>query len=41
MPLHDETRSLRFPLRVPERLRSLAGLPPAAIFVEAHLWIVA
>jgi hypothetical protein len=41
MPLHDETRLLPFPFRVPERLRSLAGLPPAPVLVEAHLWIVA
>jgi hypothetical protein len=39
--LNDETRPQPFSLRLPEGLGSLAGLPPTAVLVEAHLWIVA
>jgi hypothetical protein len=41
VPLNHETRLFLSSLRVPERLRSPVRLPPAAILVEAHLWIVA
>jgi hypothetical protein len=39
--LNDETGLQSFSLRLPEGLASLVGLPPTAVLVEAHLWIVA